>query len=77
MQEVSSLNNGTSTNIGLLYSGIGVSAIGFILNLKANKIKASDELSRLDDVSRIPILTIVPLIRSSNSLNEVGIAINF
>ena len=44
----SSLNKGTSTNIGLLYSGIGASLIG--LNLKANKIKESDEFAKLHDV---------------------------
>lgn len=37
-----SLNNGSSTNIGLLYSGIGASIIGFLLNSKVNKIKTSE-----------------------------------
>ena len=44
------LNKGSSTNIGLLYSGIGASVIGSILNLKANKIKESDEFAKLHDV---------------------------
>jgi coproporphyrinogen III oxidase-like Fe-S oxidoreductase len=73
----SSLNNGTSTNIGLLYSGIGVSAIGFILNLKANKIKALDELARFHDVSKTPILTIAPLFRNEKGFNEFGVTIQF
>jgi hypothetical protein len=73
----SSWNNGTSTNIGFLYSGIGVSIIGFLLNLKANKIKTSNELAVIHDVLKIPILTIVPLLSSEKSFHKVGVIIRF
>jgi hypothetical protein len=73
----SSWNNGTSTNVGLLYSGIGASVIGFILKLKTIKMKESDELVKLYKVSKTPILTIAPLLRSEKGFNEFGIAIQF
>ena len=73
----SSLNKGTSINIGLLYSGIGASVIGFILNLKANKIKELDQFTNLHNVSKTPILTIAPLFRSNKDFNEFGISIQF
>lgn len=73
----SSWNKGTSTNIGLLYSGIGASVIGFILKLKAIKLKESDEFAKLHDVSKTPILTIAPLLKSEKGFNEFGIIIQF
>ena len=73
----SSIDNGTSTNVGLLYSGIGASIIGFLFNIKANKIKASDEFTKLHDVSKTPILTIAPLLRNEKGFNEFGIIIQF
>ena len=71
----SSLKNQTSTNIGFLYSGIGVSLVGLIMNIKANKM--SGEFVRLHNASKDQIFAIVPLIRSKDFINEVGIAIQF
>jgi hypothetical protein len=72
---LSSLRNGASTNNGFLYSGLGVSLIGLILNIKANKM--SDQFVGLYDASKAPILTIAPLLRSENGFNEFGITIRF
>ena len=71
----SSLNNHTSTNIGFLYSGIGVSLVGLIMNIKANKM--SGEFVRLHNASKNQIFAIAPLIRSKDFINEVGVAIRF
>jgi hypothetical protein len=73
----SSWNNGTSTNIGFLYSGIGAATIGFILKLKAIKMKESDGFAKLHNASKAPILTFAPLLRSEKGFNEFGIAIRF
>jgi hypothetical protein len=72
---LSSLRNGTSTNNGFLYSGLGVSLIGLILNIKANKM--SDQFVGLYDASKAQRVNIALLVRNDNSFNEVGLAIRF
>jgi hypothetical protein len=45
------------------------------MNIKANKM--SGEFVKLHNASKSPVFTIAPLIRSKNSVNEIGVDIRF
>jgi hypothetical protein len=71
----SSLRKDVVVNKGILFGGLGTVLVSFIISTQSNK--ALKKIVSLYNGTESPKITVVPLIRSDNTFNEVGIAVRF